>query len=99
MGKFYAWLIVTLILFSTCSVYAENKQKLSDPGSPISETKMKFSGELTPLTKDQDFYKATVQAYKDFNEQVVKYIGMALTIVSALVTGLVIWFVFLFRKT
>lgn len=47
----------------------------------------------------QDFYKATVQAYKDFNEQVVRYVSIALTIVSALVTGLVILFVFLFRKT
>ena len=60
---------------------------------------MKFSGEPTSLTKDQDFYKATVQAYKDFNEQVVKYIGVALAIVSLFVTVLIILFVFFFSKT
>jgi hypothetical protein len=80
-------------------VYAENKEKLSTSGSSISETKAKFSLEPAPSIKDQDFYKATVQAYKDFNEQVVKYISVALTIVSVLATGLVVLFIFFFRKT
>ena len=67
MDRFCVWLIVILILSSTCSVYAENKEKLSTSGSSISETKAKFSLEPAPSIKDQDFYKATVQAYKDFN--------------------------------
>jgi methyl-accepting chemotaxis protein len=50
-------------------------------------------------SQDQDFYKATVQAYKDFNEQTVKYFSLALAVLSVLVTIFVTWFFFMFRKT
>lgn len=76
-------------LVFTMTVFAEMKPQPQQNQQPIQKD--------TVLS--QDFYKATVHAYKDFNEQVVKYVSIALTVVSALVTGLVILFVFLFRKT
>jgi len=53
----------------------------------------------TASDQSQDFYKATVQAYKDFNEQVIKYVSTAIAVVSTFITGLVILFIFLFRRT
>jgi len=50
-------------------------------------------------TQDQNFYKMTVQAYKDFNEQIVKYLSIALAIASALATILGAFFLFVFSKT
>lgn len=99
MDKMSTWLIIILIIFSTCSVYAENNQKLVNPKPSISEIKTRLSNEPTPIVKEQEFYKATVQAYKDFNEQVVSSVKIALVIVSGFVTLLVFLFVFLFRRT
>lgn len=68
---------------------------IAQPGnqSPI------FKGVPEKGSQDSDFYKTTVQAYKDFNEQTVKYFSIALAIVSVLVTIFVTWFFFMFRKT
>ena len=81
--------VTVIFLVFTMTIFAEVKPHLQENQQPAQKD----------AVLSQEFFKATVQAYKDFNEQVVKYVSMALTVVSALVAGLVILFVFLFRKT
>lgn len=87
MFKFMLFLII-FTLFTFQSVHAQKQEEPNRVTVPLLQE-----------SQEQDFYKATVQSYKDFNEQVVKYISIALTIVSVLVTGLVVFFTFFFRRT
>ena len=87
----YKFIILFLIISTESSffpVYAQTQEKQNQ-----------VTTSFLQQSQEQDFYKATVQSYKDFNEQVVKYISVALTIVSVLVTGLVVFFTFFFRRT
>jgi hypothetical protein len=91
-GMMYKIIFLSITFFfltSSINALAEVKHQSEQNQSPVQK-----NADLS-----QDFYKTTVQAYKDFNEQAVKYVTIALTVVSALVTGLVILFVFVFRKT
>ena len=101
MQKKIVWLFVVCSICLVCSTSAQqgttgstsNAIKQTGNQGPI------LQGILEKGSQDQDFYKATVQAYKDFNEQTVKYFSIALAIVSVLVTFFVTWFFFMFRKT
>ncbi len=75
-------------MFILQSVYAQKQEEPNRVTAPFLQE-----------SPEQDFYKATVQSYKDFNEQTVKYISIALTIVSLIVTGIVVVFTFFFRRT
>jgi len=81
-----------LIIFTLLTLQSVHAQKQEEPNNRVTAPHLQESPE-------QDFYKATVQSYKDFNEQTVKYISIALTIGSVLVTGLVVVFTFFFRRT
>lgn len=83
--------ILFLIVFTLFPLQAVHAQKQEEPN--------RVTAPLLQESPEQDFYKATVQSYKDFNEQTVKYISIALTIVSVIVTGLVVFFTFFFRRT
>ncbi len=101
MQKKIVWLFVVCSIYLVCSTSAQqgttgstsNAIKQTGNQGPI------LQGILEKGSQDQDFYKTTVQAYKDFNEQTVKYFSLALAVVSVLVTVFVTWFFFMFRKT
>lgn len=50
------------------------------------------------IVTEKNLYQTTIEAYKSFNEQTVKYISIALSIVSILSAILITLFVYLFRK-
>jgi hypothetical protein len=113
MFKFIACFVVLIVMLPISYVKAEFSVRAptGDTGLPTGQTNPPavFHGEITPpggptppstpFSQEQDFYKATVQAYKDFNEQTVKYFSIALGAVSALVTIFVALFFFMFRRT
>lgn len=79
---------MVFVLFPLQVIYAQKQEEPNRVTVPFLQE-----------SQEQDFYKSTVQAYKDFNEQIIRYISVALTIVSVSVTGLIVFFTFVFRRT
>ncbi len=88
----YKHIILSIVLFLLFVSFADAKNVFQSPKEMPAAAEKIYSHE-------HDFYKATIQAYKDFNEQIVSTISTALLIVSGFATVLVFLFVFLFSKT
>lgn len=108
--RYFLYLLLIPLFFAAGNAWTEDNVPRSNSSTPAGisekenvpdqksyETMIKAYNDSN--AQNHEFYKSTLQAYKDFDEKIVGYISSTIKVVSVILAVLIFVFVYLFRKT